>query len=57
MLIFPTACLKRFVSTMGLVKTRPRNQISQVTLENLLFIAKETPKTGFTDSEYDYFVN
>ena len=57
MLIFPTACAERFVSTVRLVKARPRNQLWQVTLENLLFIATETPKTGFTDSEYDYFVD
>ena len=42
---------------MKLVKTRLRNQLSQVNLENLLFIATEAPKTGFTDSEYDFFVD
>ena len=57
MLIFPlsTACVERFFSKMKLVKTRLRNQLSQVNLENLLFIATEAPKTGFTDSEYDFF--
>ena len=55
MLIFPlsTACVQRFFSKMKLVKTRIRNQLSQVNLENLLFIATEAPKTGFTNSEYD----
>ena len=59
MLIFPlsTACVERFFSKMKLVKTRLRNQLSQVNLENLLFIATEAPKTGFTDSKYDFFVN
>ena len=59
MLIFPlsTACVKRFFSKMKLVKTRLRSQLSQVNLENLLFIATEAPKTGFTDSEYDIFVD
>ena len=51
-IIFPN-CLE----LLRLVKARPRNQLWQVTLENLLFIATETPKTGFTDSEYDYFVD
>ena len=41
---------------MKLVKTRLRNQLSQVNLENLLFIATEAPKTGFTDSEYDFLL-
>ena len=59
MLIFPlsTACVERFFSKMKLVKTRLRNQLSQVNLENLLFIAPEAPKTGFTDREYDFFVD
>ena len=42
---------------MKLAKTRLRNQLSQVNLENLLFIATETPKTGFTDSDNDFFVD
>ena len=59
LLIFPlsTACVERFFSKMKLVKTRLRNQLSQVNLENLLFIATEAPKTGFTDSKYDFFVD
>ena len=59
LLIFPlsTACVERFFSKMKLVKTRLRNQLSQVNLENLLFIATESPKAGFTDSEYDFFVD
>ena len=59
MLIFPLskACVKRFFSKMKLVKTRLQNQLSQVNLENLLLTAAEAPKTGFTDSEYDFFVD
>ena len=59
LLIFPlsTAYVKRFFSKMKLVKTWLLNQLSQVNLENLLFIAKEAPKTGFTNSEYDFFVD
>ena len=59
MLIFPlsTARVERFFSKMKLVENRLRNQLSQVGLENLLLIATEAPKTGFTDSQYDFFVN
>ena len=59
MLIFhlSTACVERFFSKMKLVESRLRNQLSQVSLENLLLIAAEAPKTGFTDSKYDFFVN
>ena len=59
MLIFTlsTACVEIFFSKMNLVKTRLRSQLLQVNLENLLFIATEAPKTGFTDSKYDFFVN
>ena len=28
-----------------------------MSLENLLLTATEAPKTGFTDNEYDFFVN
>ena len=58
-LVFPlsTTCVERFFSKIKLVKTRLRNQLSQVNLENLLFIATEAPKTGFTNSEYDFFVD
>ena len=43
MLIFllSTTCVKRFFSKMKLVKIQLRNQLSQVNLENLLFIATE----------------
>ena len=56
MLIFPlsTACVGRFFSKMKLVENRLRNQLSQVSLENLLLIAAEAPKTEFTDSKYDF---
>ena len=58
-LVFPlsTTCVERFFSKIKLVKARLRNQLSQVNLENLLFIATEAPKTGFTNSEYDFFVD
>ena len=59
MLIFPlsTACVKRFFSKLKLVKTWLWNQLSQMNLENLLFIATETPKTRFNNGEYDFFVD
>ena len=59
LLLFPlsVACVERFFSKMKLVKTRLRNQLSQVTLENLLFIATESRKDGFDDKIYEYFVD
>ena len=50
MLIFPlsTACVEKLFSKMKLVKIHLQNQLSQDNLENLLFIATEAPKTGFT---------
>ena len=60
MLIFPLSatCVRRFFSKMKLlVKTWLWNQLSQLNLENLLFIATEAPKTGLTDSKYDFFVD
>ena len=59
MLIFhlSTACVKRFFSKMKLVKIQLPNQFLEVNLENLLFIATEAPKTGFTDRENDFFVD
>ena len=49
MLIFllSTACVERFCSKMKLVKTRLWNQLSQVSLENILFFATEAPNTGW----------
>ena len=59
MLILPlsTTCVKRFFSKMKLVQTRLRNQLLQVNLENLLFIATDAAKIGFTDRECDFFVD
>ena len=59
MLILPlsTTCVKRFFSKMKIVQTQPRNQLLQVNLENPLFIATDTPKIGFTDRKYDFFVD
>ena len=34
-----------------------RNHLSQTTLESLLKIATESPKEGFSDSQYKYFVD
>ena len=51
-----TACLERLFSKMKLIKTRLRNNLSQSTLENLLFIATEAPK-DFHDDHYEHFVN
>ena len=47
MLNFPVsiACAERFLSKMKLVKTLLRNQLSHASLENLLLIATEAPKT------------
>ena len=42
---------------MKIVQTQPRNQLLQVNLENPLFIATDTPKIGFTDRKYDFFVD
>ena len=42
---------------MKLVQTRLRNQLLQVNLENLLFIATDAAKIGFTDRECDFFVD
>ena len=59
LVIFPleVACVERFFSKLKLVKTRLRNQLSQTTLEFLLRIATESTKEGFSDSQYEYFVD
>ena len=51
--IFPlcVACVERF-SKLELVKTRLRNQLSQTTLESLVRITTESPKEGFSDSQF-----
>ena len=41
---------------MKLIKTSLRNNLSQSTLENLLFIATEAPK-DFHNDHYENFVN
>ena len=58
LLLFPlcTACIERLFSKMKLIKTRLRNNLSQSTLENLLFIATEAPK-DFQDDHHKHFVN
>ena len=58
LLLFPlsTACIGRLFSKMKLIKTRLRNNLSQSTLENLLFIATEAQE-DFHDDHYKHFVN
>ena len=58
LLLFPlsTVCVGRLFCKMKLIKTRLRNNLSQSTLENLLFIATEAPK-DFHDDHYEHFVN
>ena len=59
LLIFPisVACVERLFSKMKLIKTRLRNQLSQVRLDQLLRIATQSPKEGFSDDEYEHFVD
>ena len=49
LLIFPVsaACVERLFSKMKLIKTRLRNQLSQVRLDQLLRIATEMPRRIF----------
>ena len=42
---------------MKLVKTRLRNQLKQASLENLLYISRESPKEGFDDIIFEHFVD
>ena len=58
LLLFPlsTACVERLFSKMKLIKTRLRNNLSQSTLENLLFTATEA-REDFHDDQYEQFVN
>ena len=49
-------CDKRLFSRMKLVKTRLQNQLSQVSLESLLRISKESP-CNFPDDTYEFFVD
>ena len=55
LLLFPlsTACIEILFSKMKLIKTCLRNNLSQSTLENLLFIATEAPK-DFHDDHYKH---
>ena len=59
LLIFPVsaACVERLFSKMKLIKTRLRNQLSQVRLDQLLRIATETPKDGYSDDVYEQFAH
>ena len=59
LMIFPisAACVERLFSKMKLVKTRLQNQLKQNTLESLLRIATESPQKGFSDQEYEHFVD
>ena len=57
--IFPlnAACVERLFSRMKLIKTRLRNQLSQVRLDQLLRISTESPKDDYNDNVYEYFVD
>ena len=57
-IMFPlsVSCVERLFSKMKLVKTRLRNQLSQVSLESLLRISTESPTT-FSDETYEFFVD
>ena len=56
--MFPlsVSCVERLFSKMKLVKTRLRNQLSQVSLESLLRNSTESPTT-FSDETYEFFVD
>lgn len=51
-----TACIERHFSKMKLIKTPLRNNLSQSTLEDLLFIAIEAQE-DFHDDHYKHFSN
>lgn len=57
--IFPisVACVERLFSKMKLIKTRLRNKLAQVKLDQLLRIGTESPPDGFDDNVYEYFVD
>ena len=59
LMVFPisVACVEHFFSTLKLVKTSLKNQLSKTTLGSLLRISTESPKKEFSDSQYKYFVN
>ena len=42
---------------MKVVKTRLQNQLKQSTLESLHCISTESPQNGFSDEEYEHFVD
>ena len=50
------ACIERFFSKMKLIKPCLRNNLSQSTLENLLFTATEAQE-HFHSDHYEHFVN
>jgi hypothetical protein len=58
LLLFPVsvACCERLFSKLKLVKTRLRNQLSQIHLDQLLRIGTESPDDDFSDDTYDHFV-
>ena len=51
-----TACVERPFLRMKLIKTCLRNQLSQVRLNQLLRIGSKSPKDGYNDNVYQYFV-
>ena len=54
--LLSTACVERLFFKMKLIKTCLRNNLSQSTLENLVFIATEAQE-DFLDGHYKHFVN
>ena len=57
--IFPLSVVyvEHFFSKLKFMKTRLTNQLSQTILESLLRITTESPREGFSDSQYKYFFN
>ena len=51
------ACVERLFSQMKLVKTERHNQLKQTTLDSLLCTATESTLNGFTDRDFNHFVN
>ena len=59
LLIFPIsiACVEHLFSRMKLVKMRLHNQLKQTTLDSLSRIATESKLNGFTNGDFNHFVN
>ena len=59
LLIFPNciACMEHLFSRNKLVKTSLCSQLKQTTLDSLLGMATELPLNGFTNGNFDHFVD